>query len=59
MHESEETGRYLKMTLDPENIGSRAVLSKIIIKQTEYDDIDVMKTIQFDEILPVLKMRYI
>ncbi|CAF1670180.1 unnamed protein product, partial [Adineta ricciae] len=55
----EETGRYFKMTSDPENVGSQAVLPKTIVKQTEYDDIYVVKTIQFDEILPILKIRNI
>ncbi|UJR24507.1 hypothetical protein I4U23_005882 [Adineta vaga] len=53
------TGRYFKMRSDPMNVGSQAVLADSKVNQTEYNNIYVVRTIQFDDILPILKTKNI
>ncbi|CAF1040492.1 unnamed protein product [Adineta steineri] len=54
-----ETGRYFKMKSNPFNIGSQAVITNSTVNQSDYNDIYVVKTIEFNDILPVLKAKNI
>jgi FkbM family methyltransferase len=53
-----ESGKYLKMQSDPFNVGSQMVIVNSNMNQSE-NDIYVVKTIRFDDILPVFKAKNI
>lgn len=48
-----DSGKYLKMKSDPFNIGSQAVITDSNASNT-IDDMYTVRTIQFDDILPIL-----
>ncbi len=53
-----ESGHYLKMKSDPFNVGSQAIIVNSNVNQSN-NDTYVVKTIRFDDILPVLKEKNI
>ena len=53
-----ESGKYLKMTSDPFNIGSQEIITNSN-RSYSSNDPGVVKTIRFDEVLPILQQRNI
>lgn len=53
-----ESGKYLKMTKSPHNIGSQEIIAHSDTNRTD-DDVYIVKTIRFDDLLPVLKRKNI
>ena len=53
-----ESGKYLKMTSSPHNIGSQEIIPDNDTNRTN-NDVYVVKTIRFDDLLPVLKKKNI
>lgn len=54
-----ETGRLFQMRADPHNVGSQAVLPNQPMNESNANDTYVVRTIQFNEILPLLQWRNI
>lgn len=53
-----ESGKYLQMTTSPHNIGSQEIITDN--NRTYFNnDSNVVKTIRFDELLPILQMKNI
>lgn len=53
-----ESGKYLRMKSDPTNVGSQAIVPEDSLNGTNNDPY-VVKTMRFDDILPILKQRNI
>ncbi|CAF1526474.1 unnamed protein product, partial [Rotaria sp. Silwood1] len=53
-----KSGQYVKLESIPDNIGSQAIYGNISIKQS-LNDTFIAKTIQFDDILPVLQKNHV
>jgi FkbM family methyltransferase len=53
-----ESGKYLKMESNPSNVGSQGIIVDDNSHQSK-NDVYVVKTIRFDDILPVLKAKNI
>jgi FkbM family methyltransferase len=53
-----ESGKYLEMKSDPSNVGSQAIIVNSNMNNS-HNGMYVVKTIRFDDILPVLKAKNI
>ncbi|CAF3786339.1 unnamed protein product [Adineta steineri] len=51
--------RFLKIKSDPYNVGSQAIIIDSIVTSSLINDTYVVKTMRFDDILPVLKWKNI
>jgi FkbM family methyltransferase len=53
-----DTGKYLQMKSDPFNVGSQAIIEGSNMNESN-NDMYAVKTMRFDDILPILKARNI
>ncbi|CAF0815434.1 unnamed protein product [Adineta steineri] len=53
------SGQYLKLKSDPHNIGSQAIIIHSSMNYSAINDTSIVKTLRFDDILPVLQTKHI
>jgi FkbM family methyltransferase len=53
-----ESGKYLKIESDLDNIGGQAIIANSTVKDSN-NDVYTVKTMRFDDILPILKQKNI